>query len=937
MTTAWHAISSDLACEQLDTSEVGIDSAEAIRRLQAYGPNILPQEPPVPFWKMWFKQFLSPLIYVLVVAAILSVYLGDWEDALFIGIVLALNASIGAYQEWRAEKSSSALKKLLYVRASVVRGGEIEDLDSAELVPGDAVWMESGNRVPADIRLVWTHSCEVDESLLTGESSLVEKDSQWIGRNDTPLGDRINMLYAGSVISRGRCKGIVVATGVNTSVGQLAQSLLSDAGGKTPLIERMERFTHVVAIFVLAASVVVGVLGVSVSNHSWADMFLFAVALAVAVIPEGLPVAMTVALAVATTRMAKRGAVVRRLTAVEGLGSCTMIATDKTGTLTCNELTVREIWLPSGESFHVTGQGFHPIGEVQLIKNAQGTVSGGTIIRALSEIESYSDDYKETLRRLIRASILCNEADLHWKNESWLWRGDAVDIALLSLGYKVDQSREQAIEQYPQIDEIPFEAENQFAATFHRQENSTLVMAKGSPERLLTMCRLGEHAQVSGSGGQGRVKQPISCDAMEVAAADMASRGMRVLGIAEGVAEELKVQASDSKYSGAAEHSRFPSSLDFLGLVGMIDPLRAGVKQAVKDCRSAGVEVVMVTGDHRLTAFAIAKELGIVQSIEEVVTGDDLVDKSNPDRLKELIGHAKVFARVTPAQKLDIIKAAQDATHFVAVTGDGVNDAPALRAANIGIAMGKSGTDVAREAASLILADDNFTTIVGGIEEGRIAYDNIRKVIYMAISTGLAALVLCVLSILSGMPLPLLPVQLLWLNLVATGLQTVSLAFESNEGNVLQRTPRPTNEGIFNQIMLERSVIASLTMGLVAFFYFYGMTVGNSDTNNLHEARNSLLLLMVLFGNIHIGNCRSETKSQFVMSPFRSPMLLLGAIGSFAIHVMAMYVPAFQGLLKTSPVSIHSWGILILLSLTVIPIMELHKLSWYLRSNSKAT
>lgn len=882
----WHTLDIRSICGLLQATDVGLSNSEASSRLAEYGPNTLPEQGATPVWLIVLRQFINPLIYILVIAAVVCLMIGEVKDAAFISAVLAINAVIGTYQEWRAEKSSHALKKLLRIRAHVVRDGEVREVGAEDVVPGDVVWLESGNRVPADVRLAGIQGLEIDESLLTGESLAVQKNAAWSGPETTPVADQRNTAFAGSVVTRGRGKGVVVATGTATNIGQLALDVMGSVGGKPPLLERMETFTNWVAVGTITLSAAIGFLAWFFGRYTIIETFFFVVALAVSAIPEGLPVAMTVALAIATTRMAKRGVIVRQLAAVEGLGSCTLIATDKTGTLTCNELTVREICLANGEVFHVTGEGFIP----------NGTLSccGQPVVSARHpELES-----------LVRAGVLCNEADLHDRNGSWIWRGDAVDVALLSLGCKVGLKRQEIIVRHPQFNQIPFESEHQYAASFHSNAEGTLVLVKGAQERVLAMCAPPENR--------------ADMERWEAAALDMARRGLRVLAIAEG-----NLRSSPD----AAETPSEPRSLQFLGFVGMIDPLRPGVRDAVCTCRAAGVDVVMVTGDHRVTALAIARDLGLAEREDQVVTGAELAHRS-PEEIASAIKKASVFARVAPHQKLEIIEAARQAGHFVAVTGDGVNDAPALRAANIGVAMGRSGTDVAREASELVISDDNFTTLVAGIEEGRIAYDNIRKVIYLLLSMGAAELVMVLLAVICGLPLPLVAVQLLWLNVVTNGIQGVAIAFEPGEKDILRRRPRSPSEPIFNPLMIQRMLVATIVVGVGGFLTFLlALRAGWS----VAEARNLLLLVMVLFENFHVANCRSETKSAFAMSPLRSPVLLFGVFGALLVHVLSMYLPFFQDILDTSPVSPGIWGLAIVIALTVIPAIELHKWWWWRR------
>lgn len=874
----WHTLPASAVCEQLQSTEEGLSSSEAKSRLQTFGPNELPHTPPPSCWQILLRQFYSPLIYILAAAAVVSLAIDEPTDAAFIVGVLVLNAAIGGYQEWKAEQSAQALQQMLRTRAMVQRDGEVLEIDAEEVVPGDVVWLESGNRVPADLRLANVHGLEIDESLLTGESLAVMKEVDWTGPPQTPLGDRVNMAYAGSVVTRGRARGYVVATGGRTEVGRLALDVATTEAGKPPLLDRMERFARFIAIAIMVAIIVIGIIGIVVQRQSAADVFMFCVALAVSAIPEGLPVAMTIALSIATMRMARRGVIVRKLTAVEGLGSCTLIATDKTGTLTVNALTVRRVELADGSGYDVTGEGFVPEGRF--------------------EQEGRPVEPRELpgLIALSRAAVLCNEADLHHRDGSWVWRGDAVDVAFLSLAHKAGVQREPTLEALPEVGAIPFEPERQYAATFHADSGTTKVVVKGAPERVLAMC---------GGSESTRAEQLVRAESL-------ARQGYRVLAVAEG---ELAQPLS------ATEAPPEPQGLRLLGLAGMIDPLRPGVKEAVEACHAAGVGVSMVTGDHRVTALAIASELGLTNREDEVLTGVELAQKP-PEKLREIVGRVRVFARVAPAQKLAIVMAAREAGEFVAVTGDGVNDAPALRAANIGVAMGKSGTDVAREAAELVISDDDFTTIVAGVEEGRIAYDNIRKVIGLLISTGAAEIVLVALAVALGTPLPLLPVQLLWLNLVTNGIQHIGLAFEPGEGDTLRRKPRPPSEPIFNRLMIDRTVVAAMTMGVVGFGLFYWQL---HNGWSLETARNSLLLLMVLFENVHVGNCRSETKSALVLSPLKSPILLAGTLSAFLIHVIAMHLPLGQRVLATQPVSLPEWVMLLSLALTVFVAVEIHK------------
>jgi magnesium-transporting ATPase (P-type) len=838
------------------------------------GENLLPQKLPTPLWRIALRQFKSPLVYVLASAAGVSLILGHFGDAGFIGFVLAVNASIGSFQEKKADTGSRALQKLLRVRANVLRDGRRIALGAETVVPGDILWIESGERVPADIRLLEATGIEIDESLLTGESTAVAKDPAWTGSASAPVAERLDMAYAGSVARRGRARGVAVATGLRTEIGKLAHSLSSAPDTPPPLIVRMEAFGTWLTIIIGVVCVLAAAAGIFLGHRAPLDMFFFAVALAVSAIPEGLPAALAVALSVAVSRMSRRGVIVRRLPAVEGLGSCTLIASDKTGTLTCNELTVKEIVLPDGGLLTVGGEGYAPVGEV--------TRDGAPLAPRDPD-----------LAELTLAAVLCNEGDLQSEGQGWRWRGDSTDIALLSMARKMGWTPEDLARSHPVAAGIPFESERRFAAAYNEGPEGRRVYVKGAPERVLSMCR---------DAG------PAHAAAMEA----MTASGLRVLAFASGPAGPLP---------GANETETTPSGLTFLGFTGMIDPLRPGVRQAVADCALAGVEVRMVTGDHPLTALAIARELGLADRRDQVVTGADL-EGMDAKAWPEAVRTARVFARVSPEQKLKIVQAAAALGHFVAVTGDGVNDAPALKAAHIGVAMGKDGTDVARDAAELVLADDNFATVVAGIEEGRIAYKNIRNVVAMQVATAMAEVVICTLAVLMGDPLPLLPLQLLWLNLVTNGIQDVALAFEPGEGDELRAKPRPPSQPLFNRLMVERVLVAGGAMSILGLVLFVSTHHCGQDEA---AARNMLLLFMVLFENLGIGNYQSETKSIFRTAPWRNPLLLGGTALATVAHIAALYLPPLRHLLGTAPLEAMTWVRLLGMAALGIAVMEAHK------------
>jgi len=869
----------------LQSSPNGLGQTEAAARLQRYGRNALPAVEPPGLALVFLHQFTSPLIYVLLAAALVSLAIREWSDAGFICAVLLLNAIIGTAQEYSAQRAATALQQLVTTRSRVLREGDADERDAEELVPGDIVLLESGERVPADIRLLASHDLEVDESLLTGESRPVFKRAEELLPADSPPGDRVNMAFAGTLVNRGRARGVVTATALDTELGHIASAVLGKPPAKAPLLIRMERFTRRVAILIGISALVMA--GVALSRGMpLEEIFLLAVALAVSAIPEGLPVALTVALAISMRRMARRHVIVRRLLAVEALGSCTYIATDKTGTLTVNQLTARLIVFPGQQPWEVTGDSLAPEGSILTPRGAP-----------LPEEE-------RMLCGLCQAAVLPNEGFLAHRDHGWARHGDAVDVALLVMAHKAGITQAEAGNTMPEIATIPFESERLFAASLNAKDDGRHAFVKGALERLLPMC-----SSMAAPGGPVTLDRSVAESQAQV----LASQGYRVMALATG-GIELGPQEVFSE-----EHLRH---LTFIGLVGLIDPLRPEAKAAVTACRAAGIRVAMLTGDHPATAFAIARELELVRDPADVVTGPQLKQATDAAGLDRLTAQARVFARVEPQQKLDIVLSLQRNGHYVAVSGDGANDAPALRAAQVGVAMGKSGTDVARETADLIITDDNFASIVAGVEEGRIAYANVRKVIFLLISTGAAELVLFTLALLAGLPLPLLAVQLLWLNLVTNGIQDVALAFEPGEGDELRWPPRPPRESVFNRIMIERVVLAALVIGVVAFLLFQWLLARGFPVD---EARNGTLMLMVLFENIHVFNSRSESRSAFRHNPLRNPLLLFGTLAAQLVHIGAMYTPWISDVLQIQPINPHHWLLLLGLSLTVLVIMELHK------------
>lgn len=880
---AWHAEPLEVVFRKLQSLPDGLSEEQVAERLREFGKNTLPAKEPPTLLQVFLHQFASPLIYILLIAGVVALLMQDYKDAVFIFAVILLNAVIGTVQEWRAEQSAHALQVLLKIKARVRRRGRILTVPAEEVVPGDILLVESGDKVAADMRLIQVNNLRIDESFLTGESLAVEKSEKTLPPV-LPVSDRRNMAYAGSTVMSGRGVGVVVATGPYTEVGKIAKTISEEEGAKSPLVIRMEKFARQIALIVLGFTAVLGMIQFA-RGEALSDVFILVVAMAVSAIPEGLPVALTVALSLATSRMARRNVIVRRLTAVESLGSCTLIASDKTGTLTVNQQTVKQIVLPEGTLIEISGQGYNDEGEVRLA----------------GEEGKISPEIQGRLLTIARESALCNEATLEKEDGKWQHTGDAMDVALLALGYKLDIDPSTLRRQVRILEEAPFESEKRYAAVVYENAGSPRLVVKGAVETVLHFC-----ARMMTAQGE----EPLDRDKILHLAQQKAENGYRVLALAAG-SGNLEDLESDQ------------AELTLLGLLGFIDPLRPEVKEAVQTAQMAGIKVVMITGDHPATALAIARELGIAESAADVITGKELGEIGSPEipEFYEGIKHKTVFARVTPDQKLQIVDALIRLGEFVAVTGDGVNDAPALKKANIGVAMG-SGTEIAKDTASMIVTDDNFASIVAGVEEGRFAYANVRKVTLLLISTGFAELVLLALAILLQFPLPLIAVQILWLNLVTNGIQDVALAFEAGEPGVMRHPPRKPSEGIFNRKMIEQLLISGLTMALVclAVWVFLVQQGYAEDT-----ARNILLALLVLMQFYHVLNCRSEEVSAFKIPFSRNRVLAIGMLVALGLHILATEVPFLQFLLRTESLTWQTWLILFALASVVLLVMEIYK------------
>ncbi len=883
-TESWHSLTAAEVERLLETGGHGLAQIEAESRRVRFGPNQLEEEPPPAPLMVFLRQFRSPLIFILLVALAVTVALGEHLDASVIGAVLALNAVIGFTQERKAEGAVRALMQLVVPHARVIRGGRDHEIDSRELVPGDVVLLESGARIPADLRLVRANALQVDESLLTGESLPVTKGVEPV-EPAAGLADRSCMAYTGATVSAGRGQGVVVATGSDTELGAIAGLMRAEKVAATPLQHRMDHFAKIIGVAVGVAAAVAFASGVGL-GESVEDMFLVAVALAVSAVPEGLPVAVTITLAVGVRRMARRHAIVRRLPAVETLGSTTVIGSDKTGTLTENRMTVQEVWTP-GHRYDLAGG----VPDGEFLEGDEPAVIG---------------DHR-ALHDTLLAGVLTNEADLHWTDDELTTTGDPTEVALLQAALTAGLEPSDTRAAYPVFAEIPFEPTQRYSASIRHRGDRRVIFVKGAPERVLGMCT----EMLSDDG-----PVPVDADAVARAAREMAARGRRVLGFAQRTLSTPPGEWALSDPSGVSE----PDGLVFVGLQAMIDPPRSGVREAIAACQAAGIRVVMITGDHVETATAVAGQLGIAVS-EAALTGAEL-DDLDDDTLAEHVAQVSVYARVSPEDKLRIVRSLQAQGEIVAVTGDGVNDAPALKAAEIGIAMGDKGTDVAREASEMVLADDNFVSITAAVEEGRVTFDNIRKVTFFLVSTGAAEVAAILVAVWLQWPLILLPAQLLWLNLVTNGLQDVALAFEPAERGVLQRPPRRPGGGVLDRLVWERVILAGFVMaaGMLTMFRWE-----LDSTGSLIHAQTVALTTMVVFQVFQAGNARSETESVFRRNPFSNKFLFIATIAALGIHIAALHLPPTQYVLRVEPIGLDAWVRIVVIATSIIVAMELHK------------
>ena len=863
----YYAMTIDEVFKKFQVDENGLSSREALKRINKYGKNELPKKERDSIFKIFFMEILDPIVLLLIVAIIASLVVGEVVDALAIVFIVLVDLIIGTYEENKANTTVEALASLVPEKVKVDRDGKEVLIDAKDLTVGDYVYLESGDKISADLRLVEAHNFTVDESILTGESITIEKNAKMLANKELAITSQTNMVFAGTSVVTGRARAIVVGVGLNTEIGKIANTLNETVEEKSPLTIRVDKFSKQISILIGILSVILAILLFS-KGLPFQEVLVSVIALAVSAMPEGLPLALTMALTIASNKMAKRKVVAKKLNYVESLGSCTVIASDKTGTLTVNEQTAKKIVLPNDLEYAVSGSGY----------SVDGSVAGQKL------------NYAKEIAKL---GVINNEAKFSKKEQI----GDSIDIAFLVLGEKMKTKTNDI----KILETIPYESENKYSAVFYEKDGETYCTIKGSLEVVMSYCN------------KINFRKDFNSKKIEDQNEQLSSDGYRVIALANG-----KIKRKDD-YS-----EKDIKELTFMGLVGFIDPIRKEAVTAIKRCSSAGIKVLMITGDHPLTAFKIAKDLKLTNTYDEVTTGMEVEEylKKGEKAFDKFVISKKIFTRVTPMEKLKIVESLKRQGEFVAVTGDGVNDAPALKVANIGIAMG-SGTDIAKETAKMIVIDDNFRSIVNGVLEGRVAYANIRKITYFLISCGLAEVLFFTLSIAFNMPMPLVAIQLLWLNVVTDGIQDIALSFEKAEDDVMKKPPRDPKESLFDKNLFSEIIVSGLFIGIVVFaLWYYLLNVVHMETN---IARGYTMALMIIIQNIHAFNCRSEDKSSFSISLASNPIFVIGVLGSMILGIAVLEVDFLTVFLKTAHVPGLHLFYLVLLGLTILVVMELYK------------
>ena len=907
----WHAMEIREVLSSLGTVLEGLTQSEVKTRLEKFGPNELVEKEKISALKIFIDQFKNFLIIILLAATVVSAFIGEWLDAIVIFAIVIACAILGLYQEYKAEKAVEALKKIAALTAWVFREGCEVEIPAREIVPGDIVVLKTGDKVPADCRLLEEMNLRVDEAPLTGESKPVKKSITLLEKIEVAVADRKNMLYTATVVTYGHGKGVVTSTGMNTEFGKIATMIQEVEEEETPLKKRLDVVGKWLGIFSLIICSVAGAVGI-IQGHGFLEMFIWGVSLAVAAVPEALPAVVTGALSIGVSKMARKNAIVRKLPAVETLGCTTVICSDKTGTLTKNEMTVRRVYT-NGKMFEVTGVGFQPEGEY------------------LSDGNRISPKEDSCLSLMAKVATLCNDVHLHKIESGWSIIGDPTEGALLVSAIKAGMNVEELRKEIPRIGEVPFESERKRMSTIHPVNGRKVAYVKGAPEIILD---LSTHLIKDGK------TVPLSPEERQTILKvneQMASDALRVLGLAY-----RDLPGDLSEYSPETVEKE----LVFVGLQGMIDPPRDEVIVAMKHCKDAGIKAIMITGDHKLTATAVAKELGQLQGKEgskpRVLTGMEL-DCMSDHQLEAVIEDVVVYARVSPEHKLRIVDAFKKKGEVVAMTGDGINDAPALKRADIGVAMGITGTDVTKEASSMVLADDNFASIVAAVEEGRAIYDNIKKYLVYLISCNIAEVLILGGSFFIGLPLPLVAIQILWVNLTTDGLPALALGIDPPDPDIMKRPPRDPQESVFNRriIALMAVMALNITFIIVPLFYWYlksggyyapGVSEAMKD-EILLKGQTIVLALMILFELVNAYNNRSDRHSLFKVGFFKNRWLNWAVLSSVVLAVIVIQVPALDPVFHTSFLNAKDWIIVIVATLTIFPVVEITK--WVLNRMEK--
>lgn len=886
---SWYMLPAEVLAQELRTSlDLGLSVEDARRRQERDGYNELPEAPPPSLLKRFLSQFTSVIVWVLIGAAIVSGLLEDWLDAAAIMAIVFLNGVLGFVQEFRAERSLAALRKMSVAMARVFRDGVLRSIPARELVPGDLIFLEAGDRVPADARLIYTTNFQTQEASLTGESTPVQKDAGVLDGPDVPLADRTNMVFMGTTAVSGKARALVATTGIRTELGRIATMIRKAAEeerAETPLQRRLEQFGYTLLWLALAVVALVFVLGY-LRGEPLLAMFLTSVSLAVAAVPEGLPAVVTITLALGVTRMVMRHALIRKLPAVETLGSATVICTDKTGTLTKNEMTVTRLYV-DGCTFEVTGEGYAPVGE---IREASGTRREASAPTPLPFAPYPSPGLDPGLRRLLTAAVLCNGATLRQEDGTWRVIGDPTEGALLVGAAKAAITMESLEPTHRFLGEVPFSPERKRMTIVRQTPEGPVAFVKGAPDILLQRC-----ASLMTSDGKIERLTEDRRRAILDANAGFAHAALRVLGLAQ-----RPLELEPDSY----QQEDLERDLVFLGLAAMKDPLRPEAKAAVERCHDAGIRTVMITGDHKDTAAAIAAELGLIKGQGGAVHGSEL-DRLSDDELTRTVDRIAVYARVSAEHKLRIVQAWKRQGAIVAMTGDGVNDAPAIKAADIGVAMGITGTDVTKEASDMVVTDDNFASIAAAVEEGRGVFDNIRKTVHFLLSCNVSEVLVMLFAALLGMPLPLLPIQILWMNLVTDGFPALALAVDPKAPDLMKRPPHRPEARLLDRRRLlaiggEGLMLAVIALG--AFGYsLYGLH------QDVEQARTVAFTVMVVAQLVHALNCRNERLSLFQLGIGTNRALLWAFLLSFAVQVAVLTVPAASPVFKVAPLPIEDW------------------------------